>query len=186
MQKEIPLKRRVKKHAENYMNKETGKTLAEEVTKGVKITMTEDTKFFTIDSDEYVVFDSDAINYLTKELAKAEMSRVLILANMVKGDCSVIYQNNNHPHTSDTLPQALALSKDEFYKMVRKLVSKNILAYCVCAPSGFVQKIYMLNPYVARKRKALNEELKVFFKDVSNPEVQKDLKEKEAAKSKSE
>ena len=168
MQTITKLKKQSRRHAAEYVNAETGETLASEAKDGITIKMTEDTKYFTIDSDEYVVFDSKAINYLAKELAKSDMARVLRLGNMVKGDCSIICQDNNKPHDSETLPKVLDdMSHDEFYKMVRKLVSKNILAYCVCAPSGFVQKIYMLNPYIARKRKVLNCELNTFFKDVT-------------------
>ncbi len=39
--------------------------------------------------------------------------------------------------------------------------------YMVCAPTGFVQKIYVLNPYIARKRRVMNCELMIAFCDVT-------------------
>jgi hypothetical protein len=167
------LKTQSKRFPNEYVNIETGETLASEATTNVHITMKEDTQYFTIDSDEYIVFDSGAMEYLNRVLPKSDMARVLQMGNMVKGDCSILFQKNNIPHDSNTLPNALQLSQDKFYKMARTLVKKGILSYCVCAPSGYVQKIYMLNPYVARKRKVLNCELNTIFKDISKPENQR-------------
>lgn len=167
MQKVTYLKTQTKKDLSNYVNIETGETLVSESKAGTEITVKEKPEYFTINSNEYIIFDSAAINYLNNILPKADVSRIYLMSNMLKGDCSVICQSNNHPHNSETLPIVLDLSQDKFYKLVRKLVNKNILTYCVCAPSGYVQKIYMLNPYIARKRKTINCELNYFFKDIT-------------------
>ena len=150
-----------------YANVETGELLSSEVKNNITITMKKGTDQFIINSDEYVTFSSDAMIYLADKLSNVDIARVFKIGNMLKGDCSVVCQNNNHPHTSETLALTLDMSKDEFYKMVRRLFKDNILAYCVCAPSGYVQKIYMLNPYIARKRKTINCELSLFFRDVT-------------------
>jgi len=150
-----------------YTDTYTGKTLDEESPLGTEFVAKEAPKFFTISSDHYIVFDAAAIQYLSSELTKSDMARVMTMGTMIKGDCSVLYQGNNHAHNPETLSVALELSLDKFYKMVRGLVKKNILSYCVCAPSGFVQKIYMLNPYIARSRKTLSCELHTFFKDIT-------------------
>ena len=155
-------------HPSDYVNHETGETMGSEMKDGLSVTMRKDTGHFVIDSNEYVVFDAGAIEYL-QSAAKADVSRVIQMGNMVKGDCSVIYQNNNHPHDSSTLPGILNLSQDKFYKMVRRLVALNVLSYCVCAPAGYTQKIYMLNPYIARKRKTFDNKLAEFFRDVTKP-----------------
>lgn len=160
-------KLQVPRNPEDYVNKETGELLSSELREGVSITVNEKTNQFIINSNEYVVFDSEAIIFLSQCLSRPDMARVLSLSNMVKGDCSVIYQNNNHPHTPETLSSSLDVCLNEWYLLVRRLVKKNVLAYAVCAPSGFVQKIYMLNPYIARKRKVINCELQSFFRDVT-------------------
>jgi len=150
-----------------YANTETGELLSSEVKDKISITMKEDTNQFIINSDEYVVFDSDAIHYLTNRLSNTERGKIVTIANMVKGDCSVICQNNNHPHTPETLSITFEMHIDKWYAFVRKMVKQGVLAYCVCAPSGYLQKIYMLNPYIARKRKTINCELNHFFSDIT-------------------
>jgi hypothetical protein len=86
---------------------------------------------------------------------------------MLRTDCSIVCQDNNHPHTPETISIKLDMHIDKWYEFVRKMVKKNILCYCVCAPSGYVQKIYMLNPFIARKRTTFNCELNTFFRDVT-------------------
>jgi len=151
----------------NYVNSETGELLSSEMKDNITISLKKGTDQFIINSDEYVTFSSDAMIYLTETLSNVDIARVFKIGNMLKGDCCVVSQANNHPHTSETLAITLDMSRDEFYRMVRRLFKKNVLAYCVCAPSGYVQKIYMLNPYVARKRKTINCELSYFFRDIT-------------------
>lgn len=163
---------------EDYVNHDTGELMNSEVKDGVSITFKESTNQFIIDSDEYVVFDADAIYYLTNQLSNADRGKIMTIANMVKGDCSIICQTNNHPHTPETLSVTLDMNLNKFYEFVRKMVKKNILAYTMCSPSGYLQKIYMLNPYVARKRKTINCELNTFFRDVTQDGKVKENKEK--------
>ena len=158
----------------NYVNVDTGELLSSEVKNNITISLKKGTDQFIINSDEYVTFSSDAMSYLAKELSNVDIARVFKIGNMLKGDCCVISQTNNHPHTSETLFVILDMTKDEFYKMVRRLFKSNILSYCVCAPSGHVQKIYMLNPYIARKRKTINCELSYFFRDVTKDSIIKE------------
>lgn len=154
--------------ADKYYSSEDGSQLTDRLnSENVKITIRKDTNQFIINSDEYVVFDSQAIIYLTEHLSTTERGKIMTMANMVKGECSVISQNNNHPHTPETLCVTLDMNLNKFYEFIRKMVKKNIMAYCVCAPSGFLQKIYILNPYIARKRKNINCELNTFFRDIT-------------------
>jgi hypothetical protein len=152
---------------DQYVNTETGELLSSEVNDSVTITLKEKTNQFIINSNEYIVFDSNAIMFLTEHLNSTERGKILAMANMVKGDCCIITQKNNHPHTPETLSVTLDMNLNKFYEFIRKMVKKNILSYCTCAPSGFLQKIYMLNPYIARKRKNINCELNSFFRDIT-------------------
>lgn len=165
--KETKLKKQSKINPSDYVNIDTGELLSSEANNKVSITIKESSGLFSISSDEYVTFDSKAMAYICSQLNKADIARVFRMSNMVKGNCSVLYQGNNFPHTTETLSAELSISEHEFYAVVRRLVRANVLAYTICAPSGFTQKIYMLNPYISRKRKQLNCELKEFFRDVT-------------------
>lgn len=169
----MQITKRVKKQSKvdptQYVDRDNGTNMAEKCNENVSISLKEDTGQFTVDTDNYIVFDADAMEYVQNAVAKADIGRVFKLSGMIRTDCSVLYQNNNHPHNANTLPTVLDMSQDKFYTMVRRLVSKGILAYAVCAPSGYTQKIYMLNPYIARRRKTFNNELLVLFRDVTKP-----------------
>lgn len=169
MQLQKKVTKLAKVHPSDYVNHTTGENMASEHNKKISVTMREDTGHFTVNSDNYVVFDQGAMEYVQGAIAKVDVGKVFKMSTMLKGDCSVLYQNNNHPHNANTLPVILDMSQDKFYNLVRRLVSKGILAYAVCAPSGFTQKIYMLNPYIVRKKKTFNNELMVWFSDVSKP-----------------
>ena len=158
---------------DDYVNPETGGTLHDDVD-GDNVKRAKKPVSFHINSDNYIVFDSKAVEYLCQELSGAEMARVMSIGNMIYGDCSVVVrQTNKVAHSSETLAEALDMNMNKFYIMVRKLVKKGILSYCVCAPSGYVQKIYMLNPYIARKNKAFNNTLHDFFSDITQPDKKK-------------
>ena len=160
-------RKRSKLHPEDYVNKHTGETLESELGDNGTAFATEATNTFNINSRDFVSFDTKAFHYLMSVLNKPDVSRVFHMSTMVHGDCAVLYHTNNHPHTSETLYTVLDMSHDEFYKMVQRLVDANILAYCICAPIQRRQKVYMLNPYIARKKKVLSCELQTFFSDVT-------------------
>lgn len=151
---------------EMYANTETGETLASELGKTISISVKQDTDQFIINYDNFVTFQDSAMYYIANVLTKSEVSLVFTMSRMLKTDCCILSQENNHPHNSETLQCELNLELSKFYALVRKLVKKGILAYCVCAPSGYVQKIYMLNPHIAKKRVTVNCALDVFFKDI--------------------
>lgn len=152
---------------DDYVNIHTGELLSSEVNEKVTITIKEGTNQFIINSDNYVTFTKEAIDYLNRELSNHDIGKITTIANMLKTDCSIICMNNNHPHSPETLSVTLDMNLNKFYEFVRKMVRKNILSYCVCAPSGYVQKIYMLNPYIARKRTSFNCELSLIFRDIT-------------------
>jgi hypothetical protein len=152
---------------DEYENPLTGATLHDDV-EGDRVYHKKQTGTFHIDSNNYVIFDDAAAAYLCRELSDPDYARVVKIGSMLYSDCSVVYNREKRTaHSSETLSTALNMDLNKFYVMVRKLVKKNILSYCVCAPSGYVQKIYMLNPYIIRKTKNLNCELHSFFRDVT-------------------
>lgn len=153
--------------ADKYVNSKTGETMDSEIESKERIQKKAPTGTFEINSDNYVTFDDNAVKYLLKTLNRTDVSRVFQMGNMTRTDCSVISHPNNKPHTSESLAEVLGMSMNKFYAMIRTMVKENILLYMVCAPTGFVRKIYILNPYIARKKRAMNCELLMAFCDVT-------------------
>ncbi len=145
-----------------YVNAETGETMLSEL-EGVSLKTSKKTDLYVIDSKEYVIIDSKGIQYICSELSAVDCQRYTTMANWLKTEFNIVY-NNNVPHSLDTLSAALGIDKDSATRLVNRLVKKGLMAYVVCAPSGFIQRLYMLNPSVVRKRRTFNKELMMFFK----------------------
>lgn len=150
-------------NAGDYVNVETGELLISEVKDGVTLTVKEGTTQFMINSDKYVTFDTNAILFLASTVGNADIGKIVQIANLVKGECSVVY-NGNYPHTSESLAVTLDMNLNKFYAFVRKMVKSGVMAYIVCAPSGYVQKVYMLNPFIARRSKFFHVSVQQTFK----------------------
>ena len=154
-------------HTDKYVNHETGETMRSETKSNERVQKKVPNGTFEINSDNYVMFDDNAVKYLLKVLNRTDVSRVFQMGNMTRGECSVISHSNAKPHTSESLSEVLGMSMNKFYAMVRTMVKEGILAYTVCAPTGIVRKIYILNPYIARKKRVMNCELMMTFCDVT-------------------
>lgn len=152
---------------DKYVNHTTGETMRSETKSNEKIQKKKPNGTFRINSDNYVMFDDNAVKYLLKVLNRTDVSRVFQMSNMARGECSILSHSNSRPHTSESLAEALGMSMDKFYAMIRTMVKESILAYTVCAPTGFVRKIYILNPYIARKKRVMSCELMHTFCDVT-------------------
>lgn len=151
--------------ADRYVNVETGEMLVQD---GRKIKAAEVTDKAAVSSSDFVTIDVDAIEWLVERLNDIEIGKITRMAATAKTEYCILSSSNNFPHTPETLAKYLGMNLNKFYEFIRKLVKMNVIAYCVCAPSGYIQKIYMLNPYIARKRKTIDRTLLTFFRDIRN------------------
>ncbi len=151
---------------DNYVNSETGELLLSEFN-GTSITASKETNRVLISSDEYVVIDSPSLRIMCDLLSNVDYRRVVTMGNWLFTDFNVVF-NNNVPHTLDTLAKALNMNPDDTRRFCKRLVEVNIMAYVVCAPSGFLQRIYMLNPILIRKRKTFHKHLLTFFNELKS------------------
>jgi predicted transcriptional regulator len=157
------------------VNSETGETVLSEMGPDSTLVVKGPSDHFTISSEEFIVIDSKAFTYVCGVLGRPDLEKVTRMSNMLKTDFNILHSNNNNPHNLTSLAKALEVSQSELKKIISRLVDKNVLAYVVCKPSKFLQKIYMLNPTLARKRKTFHEDLRMFFKDLSTEGGQKEV-----------
>lgn len=148
----------------DYVNKTTGETL-ESVLGGSSLQSVSQSDLFTISYDDYIVACGKRLKEVKGAVSRSDYTRFMEMSLMVKTIFNVLY-NSTIPHDLDSLSRALEIDKDNTTKLVNRLVKKGFMAYTVCAPSGFVQKLYMLNPSIIRKRKTFHKELFIFFKDL--------------------
>lgn len=124
-------------------------------------------KYITFNSDEGIFIDSKALAHVSKLLSNNELSKVLKIADTVKTPHNILYDEEGLPHTPESLSVYIEFSINKFYTLMKKLVKKGIMAYVVCAPSGYVRKVYMLNPTFIRKGKKFNVWSTDIFPDLS-------------------
>jgi|LakMenEpi03Aug12_release.lakeMendotaPanAssembly.Ray.scaffolds.fasta_scaffold264748_2 hypothetical protein len=151
---------------EVLVNKHTGEILEQSPSSSFYIEETKDA--FVVSSKNYVSITPEAIEYLTIHCKNTDIAKILMISATTRTDFSVAFHTNNKPHSIETLSKYLNLNERELYRLINRLTKQNILAYAVCAPSGYLQKIIMLNPYIARRRTQFADELNVIFSDITN------------------
>lgn len=140
-----------------YVNMTTGETLVSEVT-GSNLTLTakSDTNSIVISNEDYYVVDAKVLDYLSSILNRSELGSLSIMSTDLKTPLNIIY-NNNVPHTNETLQQKLGMdSPSGFSKLIKKLMKVGILYQIKGNIMGQIRVIYMMNPFVVRKRKVID------------------------------
>lgn len=163
MQKIVHLSKTNKVRGDEYGSFEDDETLLDK--EGADIFAIKYTGKFRIESNNFVSFDSDVIAWLNNKLLKADVYRVFLMANTLFWEWSVVCDQNKKPYTSKSLATMLSMSLNKFYAMTRQLEELNIVYQGVCPLFG-ERKVYMMNPFIARKTKQLDISLLEIFSDV--------------------
>lgn len=147
-----------------YVNVETGETLVSEL-KDSKVEITEDSESIVVTSDNYTVIDSEAMLFLTQHLNRSELGAVSIISADLRTPLNIVY-NNTIPHTNETLQELLGMaSNSTFNLLIKKLMKLGVLYQIKGYIMGKIRVIYMMNPFVARKRKQFDEKVVNLFRE---------------------
>lgn len=164
MAKPKTVSKNVKLDIDKYINIDTGETLISSL-KGKELIIKEATGQILITTEDYVIVDSKALSFLKEHLNRSELGSISILSEDLKTPYNIIY-NNNVPHTNETLQNTLGFSSQAmFMKLIKKLIIHGVLYQIKGNIMGNVRVIYMMNPFLARKRKTVDEELIKVFKE---------------------
>ena len=148
-----------------YVNVETGEELLAEV-KGKSISIKEKTGYVTVHTEDYIIVNAEVMDYLKKYLNRSEIGSLHLMSEDLKTPFNIIY-NNNVPHTNETLQCHLGIaSNSTFNLLIRKLIKIGVLYQIKGNIMGDVRVIYMLNPFIARKRKSMDEDVMKVFKEL--------------------
>lgn len=148
-----------------YVNTETGELLSSELNNStMKITVTEKGDYVILASDDYIVLDAKAVAYLSSTLSRTEFSNVMSMTVDLKTPLNLIF-NGPTAHTNETLQRYLGYSsKAMFLKLMGKLMKVGVLYQIKGNIQGEVRVIYMMNPFLARKRKTVDNKVVDVFK----------------------
>jgi len=166
MKKRIPIKEIETVDLSPYVNIDTGEGLQSEFTgSGVSIKASKEIGKSVVTYSDYSVISSEAVREMQEILNNSDLSKVLLMAVTVRTDLSILF-NNNVPHTNRTLQSYLQIRSEAMYiNLIRRLMKAGILYQIKGLIWGEVRVIYMINPYICRKRKVFeNRVLDVFRK----------------------
>jgi hypothetical protein len=147
-----------------YVNSETGEALGDELL-GKTVEVSDKASHVIIHSHEYTIVDSKAMSFLREHLNRSELGSIGIMTEDLKTSLNIIY-NNNVPHTNESLQRILRIaSNSTFNLLIRKLMKLGVLYQIKGNIMGKIRVIYMMNPFLARKRKQLDINVIDIFKE---------------------
>lgn len=147
---------------EEYINSDTGEQLSSELRGGIVISKSK-TDMVNISSDDYVILDAKALLYLSQYLNRSELGSIYVMSSDLKTEINIIY-NNNIPHTNETLQNKLGIaSPNTFNLLMKKLMKFGVVYQIKGRIMGSVRVIYMMNPFLARKRKTIHKDIIEIF-----------------------
>lgn len=143
-----------------YHNEDTGEILSSEVGKGTTITVSQKTEKVTIDYEDYATISTKAMLTLMEVLNNSDLANTLKMSLCAKGPLSLLYNENNQLHSNETLQKYLDISsRSSYFSLVNKLISVGVLYQVKGLIHGEVRKIYMINPFLSKKRKVFDEKV---------------------------
>jgi hypothetical protein len=152
-----------------YHNEETGELLNSELGKGVKITVSQKTNNVSIDYDDYASISTEALKVLMTTLNNSDLASTLKMSICAKGPLSLLYNENNQLHSNETLQKYLDISSSStFFALINKLIKAGVLYQVKGLIYGEVRKIYMINPFLSKKRKVFDEKVIEVFQSFEN------------------
>lgn len=154
-----------------YVNTLTGETLYSEYPDTTSINLKNESHVI-LGSKNFIMFDSNAFKYVQTICSPADLSKILRIADMVKGDYNFVCGKDGTPHIPKTLRIALDYDESEFSRFMQRLFKKSIIYYLSGYENGKTHKWIMLNPTLARKQNKVHKDCLMVFENLckKNPE----------------
>lgn len=150
--------------SELYVNINTGELLSSEY--NVNSINVKHPKLIVVNSDEYVIIDSNAMRYVLHNFNSVEVGKIVQMTDMVKGDFNLLYDYENECYYNvDELGFVLEYGRTKMFEFIKKLTDKSICI--VLKTDRKKQKVISLNPTFARKRKSFDYNCIKHFIDLS-------------------
>jgi len=173
MTKRIPIKKKKNIDLSKYVNIDTGEFLTDKINDKNSVIIDEKTDMSIVSYSDYSVISTEAILTLNQILNNSDLANVIKMAIVVKTPLSIVF-NNNIPHTNDTLQKYLEIkSQSMFIGLIKRLMKAGVLYQMKGLVYGEVRVIYIINPYICRKRKTFENKIldifKQFKEEIHNP-----------------
>lgn len=148
-----------------YHNQDTGELLSSELGKGKTVTVTQKSSGVMIDYDDYATISTEAMLQLATVLNNSDLGNTLKMSLCAQTPLSLLYNNNNQLHSNKSLQEYLEIkSEAKYFDLIRRLIKAGVLYQIKGLIHGEVRKIYMINPFLSKKRKVFDEQVIKVFK----------------------
>ena len=165
MNKTTNLTIRTELDSEQYVNKDTGELLSSEHPEA-KLKLHKDTGLVDKKYDSFTITNDEALEVIDQHYSNAESNRVIKMTRMVNDCTNVLKQQDDVPHSTETLMNILGYSRAAFYVFIRKLIWHDIVHVTIRNVDNKIIKTIVLNPHIARRSK-IQHGLTLAFKDIS-------------------
>lgn len=147
-----------------FVDKTTGETL-DSAFPGATSVRQVDENIVIMHSEEYVILDSQALQYVQENFSPVDLGRIMKMTDMTQGQYNVLYKGDK-PHSKQTLMTELDYSRNKFANFLKRLEMKSVIYYIVGYVDGKRVRHIMLNPNLARKRKTIHKDCLNSFQDI--------------------
>jgi hypothetical protein len=148
-----------------YVNESTNQYMLDELdkSKDLSVTVQEGTNTSVVSYSDYSVISTEAIIMLGRILNNSDLANVIKMSITVKTPLSILY-NDSIPHTNYTLQRYLEIkSESMFIGLIKRLMKAGVLYQIKGLIHGDVRVIYIINPYICRKRKVFENQILDIF-----------------------
>ena len=158
------IKSNKKINLDEYVNVKTGEQLLSKFN-GSTIFISDKTEVVSVSSDNYVVFDTKVMIHLIDYFNRSELGSIYLLSSDLKTELNLIY-NHNVPHTNESLMKKLNItSSSTFNLLMKKLMKHGVIHQLKGKVLNQSRMIYMMNPFLARKRKTIHKDVVEIFNE---------------------
>ena len=135
-----------------------------------EVTIVEPSETIEISYKNYFYISVDTLNRLVDEnlLSRVEKGYIMEFSTMLKTQYNALF-NNNVPHTIDSLSNLFEMNYNRKSQTLKALTKKGVLAKLETAD----RKMYILNPYLARRKRYIDKETAMVFKNFNSENVAK-------------
>lgn len=125
-----------------------------------------------IHSEEYVIIDSSALQYILQNFNPVDYGRILKMADMTNGPYNILYHNREVPHSDNSLMSELKYTRNKYADFMKRLYRKSVISYIYTVKDGKEFKYIMLNPNLARKRKTIDKNCLSYFDELGTKKLE--------------
>lgn len=165
------VKKSVKIDPSIYINCETGESLYDEMDGNSELELSKNSNVVTINSNDFTIIDSSAIAFLKQHLNRSELGSIGIMAEDLKTALNLVY-NHNRAHSNESLQKSLGIASNSTFRLlIKKLMSLGVLYQIKGRIGNGIRVMYIMNPFVARKRKQVDKMLVEVFEQFKINEI---------------